>query len=265
MFPGDPGLTWPAVKKGEKSPKKATLDLFESISRIKSIVVIPLTPPLPRPPFALPPPRLTISGMFLSIDGGDGTGKSTQIELFCRWLEGLGQEVVTCRDPGSTALGEAVRELLLHRHDLDIHRRSEMLLYMAARAQMVEEVIRPALAEGKTVVADRFLLANVVYQGYGGGLDVETLWRVGQVATDGLMPELTIVLDLPAELAAARLSGQPDRMEQQGDAFHARVREGFLAEAARRPEQIAIIDASPCIEEVQRKMQEAARRVIELK
>jgi dTMP kinase len=203
--------------------------------------------------------------MFFSIDGGDGTGKSTQIELFCRWLGELGHQVATCRDPGSTALGESVRELLLHRHDLEIHRRSEMLLYMAARAQMVEEVIRPALAEGKTVVADRYLLANVVYQGHGGGLDIETLWEVGRVATGGLMPELTIVLDLPAEVAASRLSGQPDRMEQQGDAFHGRVREGFLAEAARCPEQIAIIDASAPIEEVQRKMQEAASRVLKPK
>ena len=108
--------------------------------------------------------------MFFSIDGGDGTGKSTQIERFCAWLESLGREVVTCRDPGSTPLGEAVRELLLNRHDLSIHRRSEMLLYMAARAQLVEEVIRPALDEGKTVVSDRYLLANVVYQGHAGGL-----------------------------------------------------------------------------------------------
>ena len=100
--------------------------------------------------------------MFYSIDGGDGVGKSTQIGLFCEWLRERGQEVVTCRDPGSTRLGEAVRELLLNRHDLEIHRRSEMLLYMAARAQMVEEVIRPALDAGKTVVCDRFLLANVV-------------------------------------------------------------------------------------------------------
>ena len=132
--------------------------------------------------------------MFLSIDGGDGTGKSTQVELLGAWLREQGHEVVACRDPGSTPLGEAVRGILLDRHDLHIDRRSEMLLYMAARAQMVEEVIRPALAEGKTVLCDRYLLANVVYQGYGGGLDVATLWEVGRVATGGLMPDLTIVL-----------------------------------------------------------------------
>ena len=189
--------------------------------------------------------------MFFSIDGGDGTGKSTQMERLCRWLRSLGHDVVTCRDPGSTPLGEAVRELLLDRHDLRIDRRSEMLLYMAARAQLVEEVIRPALAAGKTVVCDRYLLANVVYQGHAGGLDVPTLWEVGRVATGGVMPDLTIVLDMPADAAAARLDRALDRMEQQGDAFHARVRQGFLAEAAQRPDEIVVIDASRPIDEVQ--------------
>jgi len=201
--------------------------------------------------------------MFFSIDGGDGTGKSTQIKLFCQWLGELGHQVVACRDPGSTPLGEAVRELLLHRHDLEIDRHSEMFLYMAARAQMVRQIIRPALAEGKTVLADRYLLANVVYQGYGGGLDVETLWEVGRVATAGLLPELTIVLDLSAQAAASRLSGKPDRMEKQGDAFHRRVRDGFLAEAAREPERIVVIDASAPIEEVQAEIRKAAGRVLD--
>ena len=110
--------------------------------------------------------------MFLSIDGGDGTGKSTQIALLAEFLRQDGREVVVCRDPGSTRLGEAVRELLLSRTDLRIDRRAEMLLYMAARAQLTEELIRPALEQGKTVICDRYLLANVVYQGHAGGLDV---------------------------------------------------------------------------------------------
>ncbi len=200
--------------------------------------------------------------MFFSIDGGDGTGKSTQGELLCRWLRELGHQVVACRDPGSTRLGEAVREILLHRHDLNIDRRSEMFLYMAARTQMVEEVIRPALQQGKTVVSDRYLLANVVYQGYGGGLDIETLWEVGRVATAGRMPDLTIVLDLPAQAAAGRLVGQLDRMEQQGDAFHRRVREGFLAEAARRGDEIVVVDAARSIDEVQAEIRDAIQVAI---
>lgn len=195
--------------------------------------------------------------MFFSIDGGDGTGKSTQSDLLCRWLRGLGHDVVACRDPGSTPLGEVIRGILLDRHDLEIHRRSEMLLYMAARAQLAEQVIRPALHEGKIVVADRYLLANVVYQGHGGGLDVETLWEVGRVATGGLMPDLTILLDMPT--AARRIVGQLDRMEQQGDAFHARVREGFLAEAARCPGEIVVVNAARPVDRVQAEIRDAVQ------
>ena len=194
--------------------------------------------------------------MFLCIDGGDGTGKSTQVERLADWLGQQGHDLVTCRDPGSTPLGEAVRGILLDRHDLHIDRRSEMLLYMAARAQLVEEVIHPALEQGKIVLCDRYLLANVVYQGYGGGLDVPTLWEVGRIATGGLMPDLTVVLDVPAEVAASRITGPLDRMEKQGDAFHARVREGFLVEVARMPDKIVVVDAARSIEEVQAEIRE---------
>ena len=143
--------------------------------------------------------------MFLSIDGGDGTGKSTQVELLCRLARASrATRWSPAATPAARRWARPSASILLDRHDLHIHRRSEMLLYMAARAQMVEEVIRPALEQGKTVVSDRYLLANVVYQGYGGGLDVATLWEVGRVATGGLMPDLTIVLDVPAEVAAAR-------------------------------------------------------------
>jgi dTMP kinase len=198
---------------------------------------------------------------FFSIDGGDGTGKTTQIALFSQWLRERGHAVLCCRDPGSTRLGESVREILLDRHDLGIDRRSEMLLYMAARAQLTEELIRPALAEGKTVVTDRYLLSNVAYQGYGGRLDIESLWAVGGVATGGLLPDLTFVLDMPAAAAAGRIRRPLDRMEQQGAEFHARVREGFLTEAARHPEEIVVIDASRGIEQVQAAIRAAAKKL----
>jgi dTMP kinase len=195
--------------------------------------------------------------MFFSIDGGDGTGKSTQAELLGQCLRQQGRQLVTCRDPGSTPLGEAVRGILLDRLDLHIHRRAEMLLYMAARSQMVEEIIRPALDQGKIVLCDRYLLANVVYQGYGGGLDTAMLWEVGRVATGGLMPDLTIVLDVPPEVAAQRMARPLDRMEQQGAAFHARVRQGFLAEAARSPDKIVVVSAVGSIEQVQADIRKA--------
>ena len=188
--------------------------------------------------------------MFLTFDGIDGVGKSTQIELLTQWLQLQGREVTTCRDPGSTELGEQVRGILLGHHDTPVAMRSEMLLYMAARAQLVEEVIRPALAADRTVLCDRFLLANVVYQGYGGGLDVEELWTVGRIATGGLQPTRTFLLDLPAEEAFARMQGQPDRMEKRGVHFMTKVRDGFLTEAQRQPQRIQVIDASDSIEAI---------------
>ncbi len=202
----------------------------------------------------------TMLSMFISIDGGDGAGKSTQVELLCDWFRRQGREVVACRDPGSTPLGEAVRDILLHRHDLHIDRRSEMFLYMAARAQMVEEVIRPALEQGKIVVSDRYLLANVAYQGYGGRLDAAALWEVGRVATGGLTPDVTIVLDVPSEVALERMARPLDRMERQGAAFHARVRDGFLVEAARAPDKMMVVDAGGTVEEVQARIREKIER-----
>lgn len=188
--------------------------------------------------------------MFLTFDGIDGVGKSTQIDLCRKWLHARGAEVVVCRDPGSTAIGEAIRELLLGERGAGMAMTTEMLLYMAARAQLVEELIRPALAAGKTVISDRFLLANVVYQGHAGGLDPATIWQVGQIATGGLMPDCTLLLDMPAEAARARLNRPLDRLEARGAEYQARLRAGFLSEAARAPERIRVIDAAQPAETV---------------
>lgn len=188
--------------------------------------------------------------MFFSFDGVDGSGKSTQIRLLADALRQRNLQVVTCRDPGSTALGERLREILLNHHGTPIHRRSEMLLYMASRAQLVEEVIRPALTAGKIVISDRYLLANVVYQAHGGGLDPADVWRVGEVTVAGVVPQLTFLLDMPAERAAGRIQRQPDRMEAQGLEYLERVRQGFLAEAARFPGQVVVINAEQPIEAI---------------
>jgi dTMP kinase len=198
--------------------------------------------------------------MFLSLDGVDGSGKSTQVRLLAEWLREHGREVVVCRDPGSTPLGDEIRKLLLDRDDLGITRRSEMLLYMAARAQLVEQVIRPALDAGKTVVSDRYLLANVVYQGHAGGLDIAALWQVGRIATGGLEPDLTFVLDLDDARAAERLARPLDRMERQGDAFRTALRAGYVAEAAANPTRIVVIDASRSVDEVQAELRRAVER-----
>ena len=182
--------------------------------------------------------------MFFSFDGVDGVGKSTQINLLAEALRQRGREVVTCRDPGSTALGEALRKILLDHHGTPIHRRSEMLLYMAARAQLVEEIIRPALTAGKIVISDRFLLANVVYQGHAGGVDPTEIWSVGDVTVAGIAPRLTFLLDMPAEQAAKRIQRAPDRMEAQGLGYLESVRQGFLAEARQKPQEILVLDAN---------------------
>jgi dTMP kinase len=187
--------------------------------------------------------------MFLSLDGLDGTGKSTQCRLLADWLRGRGHVVCTCVDPGGTAVGAEIRGLVLgHRHELAVM--CEALLFMASRAQLLAEVIRPALDRGEVVLSDRYLLANVVYQGHAGGLDPKQLWEVGRLTTGGLEPDLTIVLDLPPETAQARRGRAPDRMESRGAEFHARVREGFLVEARRRPDRIRVVDASGAVEGV---------------
>ena len=199
--------------------------------------------------------------MFFSFDGIDGVGKSTQLTLLVDWLRQRGYNVVTCRDPGSTELGERLREILLHKSDAPIGRRAEMLLYMASRAQMVDQVIRPALDAGRVVVSDRFLLANVVYQGYAGGLAVEDLWRVGEVAVAGLLPARIFLLDMDVAAAVQRRNRDPDRMESQGLEYMEAVRQGFLTEAARRQE-IVVIDAGRDITTVQADIRRAAEGIL---
>jgi len=187
--------------------------------------------------------------LFISLDGLDGTGKSTQCRLLAEWLRKQGQDVVECADPGGTAVGDAIRDLLLGRqHDMSLP--CEALLFMASRAQLTAEVIRPALAAGRTVLADRYLLANVVYQGHAGGLDPDRLWEIGRLATGGLLPDLTFVLDLPVDVALSRRTGPADRVESRDLAYHTRVREGFLAEAQRHPDIIQVVDAAQPVQKV---------------
>jgi len=181
--------------------------------------------------------------LFVVFDGIDGAGKSTQIAMLRDFLIARGSSVFCTRDPGSTPLGDAIREILLHREDIPLAMTSEMLLYMAARAQLVDEQIRPALERKDIVLCDRFLLANVVYQGCAGGLSVETLWQVGQVATGGLMPDVTIILDLDVEKAASRMQRGLDRLEKRGRDYFQRVRDGFRSQLPRCTGATLLVDA----------------------
>jgi dTMP kinase len=189
---------------------------------------------------------------FFSFDGIDGVGKSTQLRLFSDWLRERGRPPIVCRDPGGTALGERVRDILLagDHPDTLIGPRSEMLLYMAARAQLVDEVIRPALQAGRTVVCDRYLLANVVYQGHAGGVPVEAIRQVGSIAVGGIYPDCTFLLDMDPVAALQRLGRRLDRVESRGPAYRERLRAGFLAEAAEAGPSIRVIDADRDVQTV---------------
>ncbi|QDV68297.1 Thymidylate kinase [Rosistilla carotiformis] len=199
--------------------------------------------------------------MFLSIDGIDGAGKTTQLERLCAGLRAAGTDVEFVRDPGSTPAGEAIRGLLLD-SDLEMHRRCEALLYMAARAQLVEARIRPAITAGKTVVSDRYLLANVVYQSVGGETEPDQLWELGQIATAGIAPDLTILLDLPAETAALRRRGPADRVERRGVEYMEQVRQAFLKQLPRCQGATAVIDAGQEIDAVWEAIRQAVAATV---
>ena len=201
--------------------------------------------------------------LFFAFDGIDGVGKSTQLRLFCQWLNEQGLHAVVCRDPGSTPLGERVREILLNSDEtVLIGPRSEMLLYMAARAQLVDEVIRPALVAGRTVVSDRFLLANIVYQGYAGGLDIPTIRQVGAAAINGVAPDCTFLLDMDPAEALARVGRQLDRVESRGAAYREQLRAGFLEESAVMGSSVHVIRADRSVEAVQAEIREIAAALL---
>ncbi len=220
-----------------------------------------------------PLPTSLRKGLFLVLDGPDGGGKTTQAVLLAAWLRTRGFEVVTCRDPGGTPLGERIRPLLLDRDGAPVGLRAEMLLYMASRAQLVEEVIRPALEAGKIIVSDRFVLANVVYQANAGGLAIEDVWSVGRAATGGLLPDLTLILDVPPEVARERVNRSRDRIEDRPDEYRAKVRAGFLraardwpsGECPYYPAPIAVIDASADPATITARIQSEVERVLALR
>jgi dTMP kinase len=186
--------------------------------------------------------------MFIVFDGIDGAGKSTQISLTRQWLTEQKFTVAHVYDPGSSELGKRLRSILLDRAESPVTLRAEMLMFMAARAQLVDELILPALNRGEIVLCDRFSFSTVVYQGHAGGLDIDQIWEANQIATAGLVPDQTLLFDLPAAAAFQRLHDRGDipldKMESRGPAFFEKVRSGFLAEAGRWKTGVDVIDAS---------------------
>ena len=191
-------------------------------------------------------------GIFITMEGPDGSGKSTQIELLKQYLEGAGYDVLITREPGGNRISEAIREIILNSEYTEMSPVTEMMLYASARAQLIAEVIGPAIESGKAVISDRFVDSSLVYQGMARGLGVETVYEINKVAIGEYMPQLTIMLDLPAEVGISRKKDQKelDRMELESLEFHKKVAAGYREMAQRFPERIKSIDATLPIEEI---------------
>ena len=193
-----------------------------------------------------------IRGVFITLEGGDGSGKTTQAELLRGWLADRGRTVLRTREPGGTEVGVEVREIVLH-HRGDITPRAEALLYAADRAHHVATVVRPALERGEVVIQDRYIDSSVAYQGAGRVLDPEEVRGLSEWATEGLRPDLTILLDLDADAARGRLDEartRYDRLEAEASEFHDRVRTAYLRLAEAEPERFLVVDASRPVDEI---------------
>lgn len=191
-------------------------------------------------------------GVFITLEGGDGSGKTTQAELLREWLTSEGRTVVRTREPGGTDVGVEIREIVLH-HRGDIAPRAEALLYAADRAHHVATVVRPALERGDVVIQDRYIDSSVAYQGAGRVLDAEAVRGLSEWATDGLVPDLTILLDLDAGAARGRLDEARtrfDRLEAEAAEFHDRVRSAYLALAASEPDRFLVVDAAKPVDQI---------------
>ena len=194
-----------------------------------------------------------LQGKFIVLDGPDGCGKSTQADLLVKWLESEGVPTSRFRDPGDTAIGEKIREILLNPEHLAMDTRTELLLYMAARAQLWSEKISPALQSNQCVVLDRWLSSTCAYQGYAGGFGIVKVIRIATDCLERVWPDLTITLDVDLKTAAGRLKRQLDRMEAKGDDYHQKVREGFL-QLAERHDNVLVVDAAAEIETVHKRI-----------
>lgn len=202
--------------------------------------------------------------MFITFEGPDGSGKTTQAKMLVEFLQARGEPVIYTREPGGTEISEQIREVILSTRNKSMRSETEVLLFSAARAQIVDQVIRPALAEGKIVVCDRYYDSTLAYQGYGLGLDLDALRAITKFATRGLVPDLTFYVDVPAEVGLARRhQGETNRLDQKDVDYHARVRNGYLELAKAEPHRFVVIDGTGTIEQVQEEIR--ARMMEELK
>lgn len=198
-------------------------------------------------------------GLFITFEGGDGCGKTTQINLLDEYLRNKGYKTLLTREPGSKGLGVKVREILLN-YDGEVSPVCESFLFLADRAQNIDCIIKPALEAGAIVICDRHTDSSVAYQGYGRGLDIERIKMLNNIATSGLKPDLTIVLDVDVETSQARVGSEKDRMESAGLEFFERVRQGYLDIAKQEPERVKVVDSKQTIEEIHKQILELVGR-----
>ncbi len=197
--------------------------------------------------------NIRLACKLIAVDGPDGCGKSTQAKLLAEWLQKQDVPAVSFRDPGDTAIGEKIRQILLSPEHHAMDTRTELLLYMASRAQLWAEKIAPALSANKCVVLDRWLSSTCAYQGYAGGFGVDKVIKIAMDCLERVWPDLTIILDIDPKIGLTRLQREFDRIEQKGDGYHQRVREGFL-QLAEQQENFLVIDAAGDIETVHKKI-----------
>lgn len=202
--------------------------------------------------------------MFISLEGPEGSGKSSQLPALAEYIESLGFSVVKTREPGGTKIGDQIREVLVRMDNENLHPRTEILLFLAARAQLVEELIKPSLAEGKVILCDRFGDSTLAYQGYGHGLDLDKLRTMLQFATDGLKPDLTILLDVDILTGLKRKKAKDEwnRLDAYETSFHERVRKGYHQLAQEEPERWRIVDASQPADLVQEQLRTLVRNAL---
>lgn len=199
-----------------------------------------------------------MQGKFIVLDGPDGCGKTTQVQLLSQWLRRQGVETVSFREPGGTVIGEKIRQILLNPEHITMNTATEVLLYMSARAQVWVEKISPALEANKCVLLDRWLSSTCAYQGYAGGFGIDNVIRITEGSLARIWPDLTIIMDVDMETSTKRMKRQPDRMEKKGSYYHNKVRQGFI-ELARRP-NFELIDGSGDIQQVHKRVIQAIER-----
>ena len=199
-------------------------------------------------------------GLFITFEGADGCGKTTQIELIDKYLLSKGFETLLTREPGAKGLGTKLREILLH-YDGEVSPNCESFLFLADRAQHIDCIIKPALKEGKIILCDRHTDSTVAYQGYGRGVNIEEIQKLNNMATSGLKPDLTIVFDVDIETSMSRVGKNKDRMESSGIDFFNKVRQGYLEIAKKEPQRVKVIDSSDTIENIHKKVVELVEKL----